>query len=66
MSILNWVRRGTLENNTPNSPTLSDPTDIENTEEAQITAVCNAEVEKVTTPRKRKRSDIEIIIKHMN
>lgn len=55
MSILNWVRRGTLENKAPNLPTLPDPTEIENTEEAQITAVCNAEVENVTTPRKRKR-----------
>uniref|UniRef100_K1PB06 Tripartite motif-containing protein 2 n=1 Tax=Magallana gigas TaxID=29159 RepID=K1PB06_MAGGI len=51
MSILNWVRSGTLGNKTPNSPTLPDPTEIENTEEAQITAVGNAEVENVTTPR---------------
>lgn len=57
MSILNWVRRGTLGNKTPNSSTLPDPTEIENTKEAQITAVCNAEVENVTTPRKRKRSE---------
>lgn len=57
MSILNWVRGGTLGNKTPNSPTLPDPTEIENTEEAQITAVCNAEVENATTPRKRKRKE---------
>lgn len=56
MSILNWIRGGTLGNKTPNSPTLPDPTEIENTE-AQITAVCNAEVENATTTRKRKRSE---------
>lgn len=54
MSILKWVRGGTLGNKTPNSPTLPDPTEIENTEEAQITAVCNAQVENATTTRKRK------------
>lgn len=59
MSILNWVRGGTLGNKTPNSPTLPDPTEIENTEEAQITAVCNAEEENATTTRKRKRSEYE-------
>lgn len=57
MLILIWVRRGTLGNRTPNSPTMPDPTEIENMEEAQITAVCNTEVEKAITPRKRKRSE---------
>lgn len=57
MSILNWVRGGTLGNKTPNSPTLPDPTKIENTAEAQIKAMCNAEVENATTTRKRKRSE---------
>lgn len=52
MFILNWVRRGTLGNKSPNSPTLPDPTEIENAEEAQITAVCNAEVEMLLPPEK--------------
>lgn len=52
MSILNWVRRGAFVNRTPNSQTMPDPT--ESTQEGQITDVCNTEVGKAITLRRRK------------
>lgn len=36
---------------------MPDPTEIGKTQEAQITAVCNTDVEKAITLRKRKRSE---------
>lgn len=57
MSILNLVRRGTLGNRTLNPPTMPDRTELVNTEEAQITAVCNTEVKKAITPKKKKTQE---------